>query len=70
MVPKFRIFEKKFRNFFEIFSPLQNGLMMRPFFDFLGELLAPLLDIIYSSDEKDKVVPLLSRFVDLKVFLG
>ena len=30
------------------------------FFDFLGELLAPLLDIIYSSDEKDKVVPLLS----------
>ena len=28
---------------------------MRPFFDFLGELLAPLLDIIYSSDEKDKV---------------
>ena len=27
---------------------------------FSGELLAPLLDIIYSSDEKDKVVPLLS----------
>ena len=25
----------------------------------LGELLAPLLDIIYSSDEKDKVIPLL-----------
>ena len=31
-----------------------------PLLQFLGELLAPLLDIIYSSDEKDKVVPLLS----------
>ena len=31
------------------------------YFPLLGELLAPLLDIIYSSDEKDKVVPLLSN---------
>jgi len=31
-----------------------------PALSLLGELLAPLLDIIYSSDEKDKVVPLLS----------
>ena len=32
-----------------------------PALSLLGELLAPLLDIIYSSDEKEKVVPLLSN---------
>jgi hypothetical protein len=32
-----------------------------PALSLLGELLAPLLDIMYSSDEKDKVVPLLSN---------
>ena len=30
-----------------------------PALSLLGELLAPLLDIIYQSDEKDKVMPLL-----------
>ena len=34
-----------------------------PALSLLGELLAPLLDIIYSSDEKDRVVPLLSNIM-------
>lgn len=33
----------------------------------LGELLAPLLDIIYHSDEKEKVVPLLYSVMDYVV---
>ncbi len=32
-----------------------------PALSLLGELLAPLLDIIYTSEEKEKVVPLLSN---------
>ncbi len=34
-----------------------------PALSLLGELLAPLLDIIYSSDEKDRVLPLLSNIM-------
>ena len=34
-----------------------------PALSLLGELLAPLLDIIYSSDEKDRVVPLLANIM-------
>ena len=38
-----------------------------PALGLLGELLAPLLDIIYHSDEKEKVVPLLYSVMDYVV---
>lgn len=38
-----------------------------PALSLLGELVAPLLDIIYSSDEKERVVPLLKNVMDCVV---
>jgi len=43
-------------NHFSLFLPAMS---------LLGEFLAPLLDIIYRSDEKDKVVPLLSSLLQV-----